>query len=631
MRIKDIARLSGVSVSTVSKIMNNKADSIAEQTKLKVLQIAKEYHYTPYSSVKRNPGTRHYLLGLVAPLEKRNVDLIRGLEAAAGRAGYKVVISNPGGEAAETEKHLRILSDTTDGVLLLDRDLDGAIRQWLTDNKVPAVAIDADSGDWPQLRSLAADWRKAGQLAVEYLEGFGHRRIGVLSPDKEGWKSSQIKLSMERYYSEQEMVFDHKLAVTPESLPTLLQIGATALICTDMDMAALFYKFAWEHDLMIPHEVSVIALTDGPNEMFLPPLTTVKMDFQALADNSVEALAALIEDRKAAPLTSELPSILAAESVTRPENTPGTASHILVVGTLNLDVVMNVPLMPSSGDTVLIDSLTSLPGGKGANQAIGVAKLGGEVSLVGRIGRDAGGRILYNTLRAGGVNTKGISVDRQVETGKAYINVNPHGDSFIEVYNGANQRLEKRHLERNEMLFRSSRYCLIQSELPRHIYTQAVDFAHRNGSRVIFKPCSIDTIAAEVLEKIHLLVPNQKEAARLAGMDKNIEEQADYFLEQGVDGVIITLAEQGCFHRTRETSKWYAAYEELGLIPVDTSGASDAFISALALSLAEGHVIDTAIRYAQVAAGLSICQKGVQSSMPDRTMMELRKTYYMPK
>jgi ribokinase len=95
--------------------------------------------------------------------------------------------------------------------------------------------------------------------------------------------------------------------------------------------------------------------------------------------------------------------------------------------------------------------------------------------------------------------------------------------------------------------------------------------------------------------------------------------------------VIITLAEQGCLHRSREKSKWYAAYEESGLIPVDTSGASDAFISALAFSLAEGNCMETAILYAQVAASLSICQNGVQASLPDRGMMELRKSYYQPR
>lgn len=626
MNIKDIANLSGVSVSTVSKIMNNKADSLAEETKRKVLRIAKEHRYTPYAAFHQQG--RRYLLALVTHLGFQSLPLIRHLEAAAAERGYKIILVNAGDNGRPVEEHLAILRDTVDGAILLQPDLPPSAEARATGALPPAVIIDGDAGATRLGSAVTEDWRTAAQLAVEHLELHGHRRIGLLA--SEGRKSSELRASVESHYSERETPFDHKLAVGPDTLPALIQAGATAVICADPGLAGLLYDYAWRNDLVIPQDLSVVTLTHDEPGSFQPPLTTVRLDAGNLARRTLETLTALIEGRAAAPEVAAPPRPIPGESVAAPASDSASAPPILVVGSLNLDVMMTVPVMPSTGDTVMIDEVAALPGGKGANQAVGVARLGGRVSLIGRIGRDGGGKTVYNALRAHGVDTRAVSVDRQVETGQAYINVSPGGDSFIEVFSGANQRLAARHLEKNEALFRAARYCLIQSELPREIFTLAVKFAHRHGAKVIFKPCSLAAIAPSLLKKIHLLAPNRKEAARLAGADKNLAEQAAFFLDHGVDEVIITLDAGGCYHRSKNAASHYPAYAEKRLKPVDATGASDAFLSALAVALSEGRPMDIAIRFANVAAGLSVLERGAQPSLPDRGLLEMRKKAWLP-
>lgn len=632
MRLKDIASLSQVSVSTVSKIINDKAEGIPAETRQKVLKIAREGHYTPYSNIKRETR-RHYLFGLLVTLGEAITPWRLGcLEKAAQEAGYRLVVSDAAAAQRDPERRLRLLADSADGVILLDRDRDGLIRRWLADHKIPAVAIDPEPVDGPEVPAVSIGWGTAAAMAAEYLEGLGHRCIGLLSADLATDRARQAIASLERHYSARETVYDHKLSVTPKALPTLLQAGATALICSGLGAAADFYRFAWEQHMALPQEMSVVAIDggDGAGGPFLPPLARVALDCQALAREAVENLASIVEGGSAITSAQGAFSIVPGDSVAQRQGLSGTASNILVVGPLNVDVMINVRRMPSPGETAPINSLASLPGGKGANQAIGIARLGGTAALIGRIGRDSGGRVLYKALRDGGVDTRGVSIDYQVETGKAYINVDTNGDNFIQVYGGANRTLERRHLERNEELFRTASYCLVQSELPAPIYTQAVDFAYRHGVPVILKPCTVDAIQPEVLRKVFLLVPNQMEAERLAGPGKGLKEQAGIFLAAGAANVIITLAERGCFYASGKGSQMYPAYGEKGLVQVDASGASDAFISALALSLAEGNPMDTAIRFAQVAGALSVGQKGVQSSLPDRAQVEMRSFYYQP-
>ncbi len=626
MTIKDIARMAGVSVSTVSKVLNNKADSLAEDTRRKVLDVVREHHYTPYAGVKNMPGARRYLLAVAGLAGAISPALLQALEAAALKRGYGLLVSFSSRDVNELLCALELLGRSVDGILLVPPEGDAQTVEWLRAQNLPAALLEGEAV--PGFGAFGNDWAAAATDALGHLERLGHRQIGLLAKDLHTPKTGRMLQSLKALYLSREQKYDKKLAATLEDAAALLQTGVTAVVVAGLRTAAAFYRLARQQDLRIPEELSLLVLDDTDDTPLLPRPDMIKTDIEMLANGCMEYLTGLCEEggsKTAAGLRLYPPVPVEGETLAPPQGIFAAAPPILVVGSLNLDVVMKVKGFPLSGETTLIHSMSSHPGGKGANQAVGVARLGGQAALLGRIGNDEAGKVLYTALRAAGVDTKAVSTDRQTETGKAYINVTSGGDSFIEVYGGANQRLEKRHIHRNAELFRTARYCLVMTELPLRVVQWAVQCAQAAKTDVILKPCSVSALPGEILQNTFMAVPNQKEAGRLAGEGLSLQEQAEWFLQNGCQHVIITLAEQGCFYlgKANANGAYYPAYCPPGRPVIDTSGASDAFISALAAYMAEGNPIAAAIRFAGVAAGLSVTREGALPSLPERAALAL--------
>ena len=629
MTIKDIARLAGVSASTVSKILNDKDKGISEETRQHVLQVAKQYHYTPYAGIKSLNDRKKYLLGLACPLDKQSRVLIRAIERAVSDRDYSLVLYNNTEEKSSVLRNVQLAEQTVDGMIFIPGQGKADDSELWKDLQLPMVVI---HGDVPSFAAyqFTHDYQAAGKMALEHLYSEGHRRIGLLVQDTDEICARELRYCLESFYSNHELIFDRNMVATQNAFPALLQTGVTAVICETPALVSVFQHFLGEQGYVVPQEMSIVYLREGAAEPGMEKVSAVELDADTLAQKSIGHLVDILEIREMS-VGRELidPCLCEGGTVCPPDQNPIEMVPILVVGTMNEDVVINVSAHPGAGETIMIDSISILSGGKGANQAVCAAKLGGNVSMIGRIGNDGGGRLSYSALRHHGVNTKGISVDRELETGKAFINVSRTGESFIEVFPGANGRLGKRHIERNAELFTDAKYCLVQTELSPLTVQCVLKYAGENNARVICKPCSIDSIPVEWQQKIHILVPNQREAERLAGEDKSIEEQAQFFLKNGCKHVIITLAENGCYYLGEDGEGWFPAYDEPGTSTVDTSGACDAFIGSLALRLTEGYGITAAIRYANVAAGISVTRAGVQPSLPDRTTMEIRRNAYM--
>ena len=205
-------------------------------------------------------------------------------------------------------------------------------------------------------------------------------------------------------------------------------------------------------------------------------------------------------------------------------------------------------------------------------------------------------------------------------SGCAYIYVQRDAESSISVYGGANERLTVSHISANEALFDNAAYCLMQTELRQEIALHAVELAKKHGVKVILKPCAISQMDPELLRGVNILVPNQKEAQKLLPGCASVEEQAERFRRGGAETVIITLGEQGCY-KLDETGGAY--FPPAPISPVDVTGAADAFISALAVYLAKGSALNTAIQYATCAAGLSTTRHGVPPALVDADTLEI--------
>jgi len=291
-----------------------------------------------------------------------------------------------------------------------------------------------------------------------------------------------------------------------------------------------------------------------------------------------------------------------------------------VIGSMNMDCMINVPNIPTDGETIKSRNIVLLPGGKGANQAVGAGKLEGLVYMIGCLGNDSDGKEIYNSLVNSGVKTDGLIFDDTIPTGKAYVNVATDGESTIVIFPGANERLDRGQVRQFEHLLEDAKYCLLTMEISEKTVEYAINKCKKKNVEVILKPAAVEKIDEKLFKSIDYFIPNEKELKQLIPSDSTVEEKAEILIKKGVKNVIITLGPKGCYLRNHKYAMFFPAAD---FHPVDTTGAADAFISALAVCLSEGNDIIYAICFATYAAGISITRQGVQPAMVDRVGLDI--------
>ncbi|HHV45233.1 MAG TPA: ribokinase [Firmicutes bacterium] len=295
--------------------------------------------------------------------------------------------------------------------------------------------------------------------------------------------------------------------------------------------------------------------------------------------------------------------------------------HVLVVGSLNLDLVVSAPEIPAPGETVLGKDFQTFPGGKGANQAVAAAKQGMATVMVGRVGADGFGEQLLRSLRTSGVNTQFVSIDPAEPTGVAFICVDEAGENAIVVAPGANNRCTVGELP--DSLWEQTKVLLLQLEIPLTTVTEAARRAQAQQALVILDPAPPQELSLELLRHVDILVPNSSEAAALTKVaevtEENVSGVADQLLKLGPKQVIVKLGKDGAYFK--------GVYGEgrihgIPVDAVDTTAAGDCYAGVLAAQLAQGAPLPAAARYANVAAALAVTRKGAQDSMPTRAEVE---------
>lgn len=299
------------------------------------------------------------------------------------------------------------------------------------------------------------------------------------------------------------------------------------------------------------------------------------------------------------------------------------SAGIVVVGSLNMDVVCRVPRAPAAGETVLGDSVGFVPGGKGANQAVAAARLGGAVRMVGRIGDDDFGTQLRDGLAREGIDVAAIAIDADATSGVALILVEADGQNRITVAPGANARLTPAHVATAAADWPRGGWLLLQLETPLETVAAAIEAAHRRDLRVILNPAPAQPLPREWWSRVDVLVPNESEAALLTGMpvkdEPGARAAARELRRRGVARVLVTLAERGVLLADDDGERMIPAP---CVQAVDTTAAGDTFIGALAVALGEGSELDAAARFAVRAAALSVTRVGAQTSIPRRSEVD---------
>lgn len=295
-------------------------------------------------------------------------------------------------------------------------------------------------------------------------------------------------------------------------------------------------------------------------------------------------------------------------------------ARLLVVGSLNMDLVVDVPYMPGVGETVLGRGLKMVPGGKGANQAYAAAKLGGETYMLGCVGSDEYGQILIDSLKSAGVNTQSIGKQTGVNTGTAFIYVNEEGDNSIVVVPGANSTCSKEYIERHKNFIEDCDIIILQCEIPIDVVEYTVDIARRMNRKVILNPAPApDHFPEEILKKVDILTPNESELHKLTGKKadtlEDIREAAGMLLSKGIKSVIVTWGDKGAVLVEGDSCRHYPV-EKVKV--VDTTAAGDSFTAAVAVALSEGKSLDEAVKFANKVATIVVTRPGAQTSIPSR-------------
>ena len=288
------------------------------------------------------------------------------------------------------------------------------------------------------------------------------------------------------------------------------------------------------------------------------------------------------------------------------------SGHIVVVGSLNMDLVVHTPRLPKLGETVLGNRFQTFPGGKGANQSVAAARLGAQVKMIGCVGDDAFGDSLRNNLLQDGVDVALVRLISEAPTGVALITVDEAGHNTIVVNPGANGCLKPADILTGREAFDGAAALLAQLECPFETVQQAVALARQQGMPVILNPAPAQVLEPAFFAQIDYLIPNQIELSMLTRSD-SVAVAVSRLHEWGVKNVIVTLGEEGVLISDDEGSTKLPAHQ----VPViDTTAAGDAFVGAFAVAITQGRNTLEAARWGNAAGALAVTRSGAQPSLP---------------
>ena len=290
---------------------------------------------------------------------------------------------------------------------------------------------------------------------------------------------------------------------------------------------------------------------------------------------------------------------------------------IVVIGSINMDLVTICKRVPNGGETLFGDEFFQVPGGKGANQAVAISKLGTDVTMLGKVGKDSFGKDLIEAMKKSGVDTNYIEYGEK-STGIAKIIVEENGQNRILVVAGANYEVDKDYVDRHLDIIKSCDILVAQLEIPVETVAYALAKAKEFGKMTILNPAPAKELDDEIIKNSDLIIPNESELSVITGMktdsQEEIKEAGKKLLNLGVKDLIITLGSKGSLFFNKEICEFHSAYK---VKAIDTTAAGDSFIGGLVRELdLNMKNIGEAIEFATKVSAIAVTKKGAQTSIP---------------
>lgn len=296
-------------------------------------------------------------------------------------------------------------------------------------------------------------------------------------------------------------------------------------------------------------------------------------------------------------------------------------SKITVIGSSNMDLTVRTPHIPVKGETIFGGEVIMSFGGKGANQAVAVSRLGGDVNFISKVGDDSNGRMMKEHFAAEGLCTDSVISDPSSQSGSAWICVDDNGDNMIIVMPGANGSMSVADLEPFEEMIRSSDYLLMQLEVPVEVVAHAAEIASASGVKVILNPAPAAPLSDSLLSKLYALTPNETECRILCGSEASDDDVANaaVLYRKGVKNVIVTLGDKGSMLYNADGVVTVPATK---VEAVDTVAAGDTYNGALCVALSKGRSLVEAMKFATAASAIAVTRTGAQASIPYASELE---------
>lgn len=614
MTINEIAKLAGVSISTVSKIVNKKDENINPETRSRVLEIVKKYNYSPYGTAKSSSSAKTFLIGVLLHDSCSFDHLLHGAIKAAQERGYGILVFDSGQSSEEELRHITSLcKNKVDGVLWEPVSQDSLQYEHLFSSaEIPILFVNTAVKQTP----YAINYQSLGYLCAEKLIHYGHNKLGYIGR-KSDYRCEQALEGIKNCLFTHHFTPDNVFTLYPdEPLPSLVSNYITGIIGYHYDDILSLYEELRKKRLSVPADISLIALqTDRAASHRFPSISAYTIPYESLGYQACLGLISICEKNDSQP-----PSFFQEPQELTHEKTIAVPPYLksrkfIVIGSINNDVCLTVDSFPETGKSTIITNSFSYAGGKGTNQTIGAARMGHGTVLIGRVGKDTEAALIFDILNQTQLSAGKIYKDDAAQTGKAYVYILGNGDISITYIPGANLKLSADDVSACKDEFQECEYCLISTDIPLDAAVEAMRWAKEYSAKVILKPSAVNALPEAFFRATDIFVPNKQEAAVFCPQFDTVEQQAEYFFQQGIPTVIITLGADGCYVKTKDLCRHFPAPD---FPVVDSTGGADAFISSLAAHLSDGYPLEKAVSISQYAAGFCISRQGVISALADR-------------